>query len=144
MQGALRNTFRFSSADGESTFGSVSTHAENSKKFVQKLSLTVAEHEGKCLLEEGLEEKCPGFQVGNCARSLFTSALSSMICSTKRTTPILGDDLEDLDDDQTLTRDLVRDKILYFYHATTALRYHVVVVEMFLLCRPYVTGYSRH
>ena len=41
-----------------------------------------------------------------------------------------------------LTRDHVRDKILYFYHATTALRYHFVVVGMLFLRKPYVTRYN--
>ena len=41
-----------------------------------------------------------------------------------------------------LTRDLVRDKILYFYQATTALRYHFVVVGMVFLWKPYVLRYK--
>ena len=43
-----------------------------------------------------------------------------------------------------LTRDLVHGKILYFYHAKTALRYHFVVVDMFFLWKPYVTRCNRH
>ena len=31
----------------------------------------------------------------------------------------------------TLTRDFVRDKILYFYHAKTVFRCHIVVVGVF-------------
>ena len=41
-----------------------------------------------------------------------------------------------------LTRDLARDKILYFYHATTALHHHFVVVGMFFLWKPHVTRYN--
>ena len=40
-------------------------------------------------------------------------------------------------------RDLVRDKIFYVYHATTALRCHFVFVGMFFLWKPYVRGYWR-
>ena len=42
----------------------------------------------------------------------------------------------------SLTRDPVRDKILHFYHATTALRCHFVVFDVFFLCGPYVTRYN--
>ena len=42
----------------------------------------------------------------------------------------------------SLARDLVREKILYLFHATAALRYHFVVVGMFFLWKPCVTKYN--
>ena len=44
----------------------------------------------------------------------------------------------------TRARELVRNKILYFSNPTTGLRHHFVVVDLFFLCRRYVTEYSRH